>query len=201
MSVVKKFLLVGSPNSGKTTLFNTLTGLHQHTANYSGVTVEKYIGYFQHHHTKIELVDLPGIYSLYPGSLDEQLAVDEIVNTSYDGIILVVNADQLQKNLMLILQTLDLKKPTLLVLNMIDEAEKKHIHIDVAKLSELLNVPVVSTNARRQKGIEQLKAQLFNLKISNAIFTDSNQSHSKNDKNDYVQKIKNYLHAVSSSSK
>ncbi|GIV29707.1 MAG: ferrous iron transport protein B [Bacteroidia bacterium] len=200
MSVVKKFLLVGSPNSGKTTLFNALTGLHQHTANYSGVTTEKYIGYFHHQNIKIEVIDLPGIYSLYPTSLDEQLAVDEIVNTSYDGIILVVNADQLQKNLMLVLQTLDLKKPTLLVLNMMDEAEKKNIHIDVAKLSELLDVPVVSTNARKQKGIEQLKSQLFNLKISNALFTNSNHSPSDNDKNDYIQRIKNYLHVAPSSS-
>ncbi|GAB4200824.1 MAG: ferrous iron transport protein B [Bacteroidia bacterium] len=200
MSVTKKFLLVGSPNSGKTTLFNALTGLHQRTANYSGVTVEKYIGYFHHQNTKIELVDLPGIYSLYPTSLDEQLAVDEVVNTSYDGIILVVNADQLQKNLMLILQTLDLKKPSVLVLNMMDEAEKKRIHIDIAKLSELLDVPVVSTNARKQKGIEQLKSQLFNLKISNAIFTNSNHSPSDNDKSIYIERIRNYLNATTSSS-
>lgn len=191
MSAPKKFLLVGSPNSGKTTLFNALTGLHQRTANYSGVTTEKYIGYFYHHNIKIELIDLPGIYSLYPASLDEQLAVNEIVNTSYDGIILVANANQLQKNLMLILQTLDLKKPTLLVLNMIDEAQKNNIRIDTNRLSEILDVPIVSTNARQHQGIEQLKSQLANIKVSAANFTAPNSFPSSN-KNDYIQKIKNY---------
>ncbi|MCX7729484.1 MAG: ferrous iron transport protein B, partial [Bacteroidia bacterium] len=172
MKPVKKLLLVGSPNSGKTTLFNALTGLHQKTANYAGVTIEKYIGRFSNNYGSFELIDLPGIYSLYPNSLDEQLAIDEILNSEYDGILLVMNADQLQKNLLLALQVLDLKKPTLLVLNMIDEAEKNHVQINQQKLAELTGIDVVCTNARTQQGINELKNKLNDLKISASYFYD-----------------------------
>ncbi len=172
MAVKKKFLLVGSPNSGKTTLFNVLTGLHQHTANYSGVTVEKYIGEFEYQQVGIEVVDLPGIYSLYPNSLDEQLAIDEILNTHYDGIILVVSAEQIQKHLLLVLQILELKKPSVLVLNMIDEAKKNKISIDTKLLSKLLDIDIVCTNARAYEGIDLLKEKLLQIKNTHAIFHD-----------------------------
>lgn len=191
MALTKKYLLVGSPNSGKTTLFNALTGLHQKTANYSGVTIEKYIGYFHYQNTTIELVDLPGIYSLYPSSIDEKLAVDEILYTSYDGMILVVNAEQLHKNMLLVLQILDLKMPTLLVLNMIDEAEKNNMHIDTHTLSTLLDVECITTNARTHKGIASLKEKMLSFKISSSTFYDLN----------FFQKLSTYTgstHQVSS---
>lgn len=184
ISVNKKYLLAGSPNSGKTTLFNALTGLHQHTANYSGVTVEKYIGEFKYNNTDIEVVDLPGIYSLYPSAIEEQLAIDEILNTSYDGIILVVNAEQIQKNLLLVLQILDLKRPTVLVLNMIDEAKKNKISINALQLSELLGIDVICTNSRTGEGIDELKSKLLNIKSTNATFYDW-QVFQKTDKQDF----------------
>lgn len=174
MLVKRKFLLVGSPNTGKTTIFNALTGLHQRTANYAGVTVEKFIGEFEYQQSTIEVIDLPGIYSLYPDSVDEYLAVNEILTTDYDGLILVINADQLQKNLLLTLQLLDLKKPSILVLNMIDEAHKKKLNIQTEKLSELLQIDIITTNARTGSGIEQLKNKLIQLNSSKSVFYDLN---------------------------
>lgn len=188
----KKYLLVGSANAGKTTLFNALTGLHQHTANYSGVTVEKYIGTFRLNDVSVEVVDLPGIYSLYTSSLEEQLAVDEILNTSYDGIILVVNAEQIQKNLLLVLQVMDLKKPTLVVLNMIDEARKNHIAIDVAQLSELLGVDVVCSNSRTGEGIDDLKAKLLTIRSTQAVFHEWQMFQTLQDQNIDTHKLQNY---------
>lgn len=166
----KKFLLVGSPNTGKTTLFNALTGLHQRTANYAGVTVEKFTGWFQCQDTIVEIVDLPGIYSLYPNSLDEWLAVQELLTTSYDGLIVVTNADQLQKNLLLVLQLIDLKKPIILVLNMVDEIRKKNINIDFENLKELLQSDIVFTNARTGEGVDELKSKLSKIQISKSVF-------------------------------
>ncbi|MEW6773947.1 MAG: ferrous iron transport protein B [Bacteroidota bacterium] len=174
MSDSKKFLLVGCPNSGKTTLFNALTGLHQKTANYSGVTIEKYIGHFKIQNTLIELIDLPGIYSLYPDSDDEYLSVNEILNSNYDGVVLVLSAEQLHKSLLLALQVVDLKKPLIVALNMIDEAEKKKIEINISKLSELLNTQIIPTNARTHQGINELKKQILNINISSSVFYDKN---------------------------
>ncbi len=170
----KRFLLVGSPNSGKTSMFNRLTGLHQKTANYTGVTIEKHIGTFYCKNELIELVDLPGIYSLYSTAVEEQLAIREILSGAYDGIILVANADQLQKNLLLILQVLDLKKPSLLILNMIDEAYKKNILIQTNVLQSLLNVNVIPVSARYGNGLDKLKDILFTLSASSSVFYDWN---------------------------
>ncbi|GIV26792.1 MAG: ferrous iron transport protein B [Bacteroidia bacterium] len=197
MSSFKRFLLVGSPNTGKTTLFNSLTGLHQRTANYAGVTVEKTIGTFLSDGETFEIIDLPGIYSLYSESLDEQLAIQEILEGNYDGIILVANADQLQKNLLLILQVLDLRKPCVLVLNMIDEAQKKKVRIHTDVLSNILNVPIVSTNARTQEGINDLKLALKKKSSSNGIFHDVNIfnkiSDFRNKEVSYLEWIDYYL--------
>lgn len=173
MSSFKRFLLVGSPNTGKTTLFNSLTGLYQRTANYSGVTVEKTIGTFLIDNEKVEVIDLPGIYSLYSESIDERLAIQEILEGNYDGIILVANADQLQKNLMLILQILDLKKPCVLALNMIDEAQKKKVIIHTNVLSDILNIPIIPTNARVRENLNDLKSALKNISSTNGIFHDA----------------------------
>lgn len=177
MSSFKRFLLVGSPNTGKTTLFNSLTGLYQRTANYSGVTVEKTIGTFLMDNEKVEVIDLPGIYSLYSESVDERLAIQEILEGNYDGIILVANADQLQKNLMLILQILDLKKPCVLVLNMIDEAQKKKVLIHTKVLSDILNIPIITTNARIRENLNDLKSALKNISSTHAIFYDTRMFH------------------------
>jgi len=174
MSLFKKFLLVGSPNTGKTTLFNALTGLYQKTANYSGVTIEKYIGFFQHNNCQYEIIDLPGIYSLYSEALEERLAIDEILRSEYDGLIIVINANQLEKNLLLVVQLLDLKIPSVLVLNMIDEVQEKKLTIDIEQLNRLLKIPVVATNARKGEGLNHLKNSLSNVQVSDTFFYDLN---------------------------
>lgn len=189
----KKLLLVGCPNSGKTTLFNALTGLHQKTANYSGVTIEKYIGHLKIQNTQVELIDLPGIYSLYPDSDDEHLAINEILNSNYDGIVLVLSADQLHKSLLLALQIIDLKKPMIVALNMIDEAEKKKIVINISKLSELLNIQIIPTNARTHQGINELKKRILNVNISSSVFYDRNIL--PENFNNYSNWINNILHS------
>lgn len=192
-SASKRFLLVGSPNSGKTTLFNALTGLHQKTANYPGVTIEKFVGITHHQNVDFEIIDLPGIYSLYPNSIDEHLTVNEILNFEYDGLVLVANADQFQKNLLLTLQVLDLKKPCVLVLNMIDEVRKKNIEIQVNPLSELLDVQIVLTNARRGEGVDELKNKLLNLQTSKANFNEQNFIHHLNSQYNNIQNYENWL--------
>ncbi len=165
-----RVLLVGNPNSGKTTLFNALTGLHQKVGNYPGVTVEKKVGVLEDANgCKIELHDLPGVYSLLPQSLDEQIAVDEILGTrsefvpqhAADLIVIVADATNLERNLYLCLQILDLGVPALLALNMIDEAERCKIRIDAAGLARSLGIPVAPLSAKRGLGLEALREQMF----------------------------------------
>ncbi len=171
MQATARVLIVGNPNSGKTTLFNALTGLHQKVGNYPGVTVEKKIGvWLDPHGRKIELHDLPGVYSLIPQSLDEQIAVEEILGPPLDApakesraadlILVVADATNLERNLFLCLQILDLGVPTILALNMMDEAERSEIRIDTASLARSLGIPVMPVAAKRGAGIEALRAQI-----------------------------------------
>lgn len=172
--------------------------MHQKTANYPGVTVEKYSGYFYHNQEKHEIIDLPGIYSLFPDSLEEKIAVHEILFSEYDGIILVLNAEQIQKSLLLALQILELKKPTLVVLNMIDEAEKRKINIDTAHLSKLLDTEIVCTNARNESDIDLLKNKIQDLKISNAHFHELNLFQNRKDIANYKEFIEHNLNKSNS---
>ncbi|MBW1729336.1 MAG: ferrous iron transport protein B [Deltaproteobacteria bacterium] len=148
--------LSGNPNSGKTTVFNAITGARQHIANYPGVTVEKKYGTVFHKGVEIEVVDLPGTYSLTAYSLEELVARDFLLNEKPDLVVDIVDASNLDRNLYLAIQFKEMGVPLIIALNMIDVAESRGIQVDAKKLSSLLDVPVVPMVARSKKGIEQL---------------------------------------------
>jgi len=151
--------LVGNPNSGKTTLFNVLTGSNQHVGNWPGVTVEKKEGTFNFKGQEYNVVDLPGTYSLGAFSDDEVVARDYILKGNPDVVINVVDATNLERNLYLTTQLLEMDVKVVLALNMMDEAKEKDIKIDIDSLSNLLGVPVISTVAAKKNGIEDLISQ------------------------------------------
>jgi ferrous iron transport protein B len=160
-----KVALVGNPNSGKSTLFNALTGLSQKTGNFPGVTVDKKSGFTKlNNSVPVEFVDLPGTYSLYPKSLDEQVTYEVICDVNNpdhpDVTIVVIDASNLKRNLFLLSQIIDLRMPVILVLNMIDLVEKAGDTIDNVRLSEKLGIKVISTSARNNSGIHQIKQAL-----------------------------------------
>ncbi|MBF8982423.1 ferrous iron transport protein B [Lutibacter sp. B2] len=148
--------LAGNPNSGKTTLFNAFTGARHSVGNWPGVTVEKKEGKIQHNNAQINIVDLPGTYSLSPYSLEEVVARNYIVDESPDVVLNIVDASNIERNLYLSTQLMELGKPVVIALNMMDVAEKRGHKIDCKKLSELLGVPVVPIVAAQKKGIQDL---------------------------------------------
>lgn len=147
--------LVGNQNCGKTTLFNQLTGSNQHVGNFPGVTVEHKIGQVIGH-KDYELVDLPGIYSIRPYSGEEKVARDFIIDRKPDAIINIVDATNIERNLYLTLQLIEMGKPMVLALNMMDELLGNHGSVDVAKLSERLGIPVVPIAAAKNDGVDEL---------------------------------------------
>jgi ferrous iron transport protein B len=153
--------VVGNPNCGKTTLFNVLTGSRQRVGNWPGVTVDRKVGYYQHQDHDIELVDLPGIYSLdiTPGTtaLDEQIAQDYILSGEAQLIVNIVDAANLERNLYLTTQLLEIGIPLVIAINMMDIAKQRQIKIDLAGLANRLGVPVVPISAAHRQGIAELK--------------------------------------------
>lgn len=152
----KIIALAGNPNVGKSTVFNALTGLNQHTGNWPGKTVSKAMGYYDHNGQTFKLIDLPGTYSLLSTSEEENIARNFICFGGSDVIIIVADAVCIERNLNLILQILEITKNVVLCVNLMDEAEKKKIFIDFDELSLELGVPVIGTNARDNKGLEKL---------------------------------------------
>jgi ferrous iron transport protein B len=157
--------LVGNPNTGKSTLFTALAGVRQRIGNYPGVTVEKKIGHMQHAGRRWALVDLPGTYSLAPHSPDEMVVVDVLLGRRddvprCDAIICIVDASNLERNLYLVSQVLELGLPVVLALNMIDIARARALKIDANELSRRLGIPVVSLQANKRRGMEDLKTAL-----------------------------------------
>lgn len=148
--------LAGNPNAGKSTLFNCLTGAHQHVGNYPGVTVEKKEGSCTHKQRSIRAVDLPGTYSLTAYSVEELVARDYLVNDRPDVVVNIVDAVNLERNLYLTCQFLELGAPLVIALNMVDAAEKRGISINAAELSRLLGVPVIPIVARSGRGVPEL---------------------------------------------
>ncbi len=173
------YALVGNPNCGKTTVFNALTGMRQKVANYPGVTVEKKVGEcFSQHGRRMQIIDLPGAYSLNARSPDEAVLRDVLLGRRSgtarpDRIICVVDASNFERNLYLVTQVLELRLPTILVLNMIDVAEDKLWRIDVDALSQRLGVPVIPMTATTGKGLIELKIAMSRDDIPTARWVDA----------------------------
>ena len=161
---IMKVALVGNPNSGKSSLFNALTGMNQKVGNFPGVTVDRKYGTFKAEGRQIGIVDLPGTYSLEPRSLDERVAAEAVTEKTHpdhpDLCLIVVDATHLKLGLYLAMQVIETGMPSILVLNMIDQLVKENTVIDMAALSEELGIPVVATNARQAEGMDGLQSSV-----------------------------------------
>src|SRR3954469_13173154 len=163
MAEVKRLriALAGKPNSGKSSLFNQLTGLNQKIGNFPGVTVEKRTGSMTVNNLPVDIMDLPGIYSLYARSLDEKIVAEIFGNHGSDfypdEVVVIADATNLKNSFLLLTQLIDLGLPVVLALNMMDLAAKSGQSIDIKKLSFAFDIPVVMINARNGQGIDELK--------------------------------------------
>jgi Fe2+ transport system protein B len=155
--------LAGNPNVGKSTVFNALTGLRQHTGNWPGKTVTNARGSFTYNQKPFTLVDLPGTYSLFAHSAEEEVARDFICFGKPDATIVVTDATCLERNLNLALQVIEITPKVVVCVNLIDEAERKHIYVDTEILEKELGVPVIATAAREGRGLDDLRNVIYKL--------------------------------------
>lgn len=153
--------LAGNPNTGKSTVFNNLTGLRQHTGNWPGKTVARAEGAFSYKDKKFKLVDLPGTYSLLSTSTDEEIARDFILFGQPDVTVVVIDATRIERNLNMVLQVLEITDKAVLCLNLIDEAKRHNITIDDRALSRELGIPVIPAAARQRVGMNELLNYIF----------------------------------------
>lgn len=154
--------LAGNPNAGKTTVFNALTGENQHIGNWPGKTVKRIVGHFNHKGRYIEVIDLPGTYSLSSYSPEEEIARNYIVGEKPDVVVNVVDASNLERNLYLTIQIIETETPLIIVMNMGDIAKRRGVRINAERLSNKFNnVPVIKTIANKKIGIDDLKEAIF----------------------------------------
>ncbi|QDP85289.1 ferrous iron transport protein B [Chryseobacterium sp. SNU WT5] len=158
----KQILLVGNPNVGKSTVFNLLCNKKQKTGNYAGVTVASYSGTYEYEGEQVEVIDLPGSYSIYPSSEDEAIFSKFLIDEqqTYSGVVYILEALSIKRGLLLFQQIQDLGIPILLVVNQIDQAERRGVNIDIDNLSKELNVKVLKANAKENQGIEELRTEI-----------------------------------------
>lgn len=155
--------LVGKPNTGKSTLFNALTGLRQHTGNWPGKTVHLSYGVYRYKDKQFMLIDLPGTYSLQPGSPEEEITHEFLLRGKSQVVVVVADATALERSLLLALQVINLGKKVVLCINLIDEAKKRGLEIDINVLSRELGIPVVATAARSRQGLVELQEAIYSL--------------------------------------
>ena len=158
-----KIALVGNPNCGKSSLFNAITGSRQHVGNWPGKTVEKKEGFCSYQGTELEIVDLPGTYSLTAYTIEEVITRDFLITEKPDAVISVIDASNLERNLYLTIQVLELGVPTVIALNMADIAKANGIVIDIQKLNQALKAPIVETIASDGKGLQDLLSSVVSL--------------------------------------
>ena len=180
--------IAGNPNVGKSTIFNGLTGLHQHTGNWTGKTVENAAGICKYKGINYLLVDIPGTYSLMADSEEEKIARDYISSGKADVTLIILDATCLERNLNLVFQIMNLTDNIVVCVNLLDEAEKKGIKINLEKLSSLLGVPVVGTIARKKKTLENLMQTLSNVCNQTISFIPESIDYTGNDE-EYLENI------------
>jgi ferrous iron transport protein B len=168
---IERIALIGNPNTGKSSVFNLLTGLRQHVGNFPGVTVDKKTGvFFLDKKKKIEVVDLPGTYSIFPRSTDEKVVYNVVTNTAHtdfpDLFLCVIDADNLERNLLLLTQMLDLQLPVVGVLTMEDQLDQRNKHLNVELLSARFGIPFVKLNGRTGKGLKSLRETIAHFDFS-----------------------------------
>lgn len=181
--------LAGNPNTGKSTVFNYLTGLRQHTGNWPGKTVTRAEGGFEYNNKKFKLVDLPGTYSLLSTSTDEEVARDFILFGQPDVTVIVVDATRVERNLNLVLQILEITDRAIVCLNLMDEANRNEIKIDDRVLSKELGVPVIPAAARQGDGMNELLNMIFEVATGKYICKPHRIKTSSKELNFAVEKL------------
>ena len=161
---MKRIALIGNPNVGKSTIFNILTGMHQHTGNWPGKTVSSAKGIFKYKESLYEIVDLPGTYSLIAHSSEEEVSRDYILSNDYDLVLVVCDSLCLERNLNLVMQIKEVTNNVIVVVNLLDEAKKKNVEINLDLLEEQIDLKVVGTSARSNIGIDKLKESIISFK-------------------------------------